>query len=68
MNKHKVKYHRNSDTKIQATENHIRTTAFERSVMNGGGGLKSILQRQPHPQLLTWYKHLVDCLVRMIIL
>ena len=36
MSKHKVKYHRYSDTK-QAKENHIRTTALERSVMNYWG-------------------------------
>ena len=33
MNKHKVKHHRNSDTKT-ANRDHIRTTALERSVMN----------------------------------
>ena len=50
MNKHKVKHHRNSDTKT-ANENHIRTTALERSVMNywGGGGLKLVLRAQTHP-------------------
>ena len=31
MNKHKVKHHRNSDTKT-AKRDHIRTTALERSV------------------------------------
>ena len=42
MNKHKVKHHRNSDTKT-ANRDHIRTTALERSVMNywGGGDLTS---------------------------
>ena len=34
MNTRKVKRHRNSDTKKQATENHKKTTASERSVMN----------------------------------
>ena len=29
MNTHKLKRHRNSDTKKQATENHSRTTTFE---------------------------------------
>ena len=34
VNTHKVKRHRNTDTKKQATENHNKTTALERSVMN----------------------------------
>ena len=39
MNKHKVKHHRNSDTKT-AYRDLIRTTALEGSVMNyWGGGL-----------------------------
>ena len=38
MNKHKVKHHRNSDTKTD-NRDHIRTTALERSVMNYWGGL-----------------------------
>ena len=40
MNKHKVKHHRNSDTKT-GNRYHTRTTVLERSVMNyrGGGGL-----------------------------
>ena len=29
---------------------------------------QSILRAQPHPQLLMWYKHLVDCSVRIMIL
>ena len=33
MNKHKVKHHRNSDTKT-ANRDHIKTIALERSVMN----------------------------------
>ena len=40
MNKHKVKHHRNSDTKT-ANRDHIRTTALERSVMNYWGALTS---------------------------
>ena len=36
MNKHKVKHHRNSDTKTGNID-HIRTTALERSVMNYWG-------------------------------
>ena len=37
-----------------------KTTALERSVMNhwgGGGGLKLVLRRQPHPQFLKWQKN-----------
>ena len=37
MNKHKVKHHRNSDTKT-SNRDQIRTTALERSVMNYWGG------------------------------
>ena len=40
MNKHKVKHHRNSDTKT-ANRNHIRTTALERTVMNYCGAYTS---------------------------
>ena len=55
MNTHKVKRHRNSD--IKTTENHNKTTAFERSVMNNRGwGLKLVLPAQPRPQFLKWYK------------
>ena len=44
-------------TQKQATENHNKTTAFERSVMNyWGGGLKLVLHAQPHPQFLKWCK------------
>ena len=68
INMHKVKRHRNSDTKKQATENHNKTTALERSVMNnwGGGGLKHVLRHQPRPQFLKWYDTLVGCSVCMI--
>ena len=49
MNKHKVKHHRNSDTKT-TNRDHIRTTDLEQSVMNyWGGGVKLVLRRQPHP-------------------
>ena len=53
MNKHKVKNHRNFDTKT-GNRDHIRTTTLERSVMNywgggRGGGLKLSLRMQPHP-------------------
>ena len=41
LNKHKVKHHRNSDTKT-ANRDHIRTTALERSVMNYCGASTSI--------------------------
>ena len=47
MNKHKVKHHRNSDTKT-GNRDHIRTTALERSLMNYWG-LKLVLRVQPHP-------------------
>ena len=47
MNKHKVKHHRNSDTKT-ANRDHIRTTALEWSEMNNWG-LKLVLRTQPHP-------------------
>ena len=67
MNTRKVKLHGNSDTKKQVTENHNKTTALERSVMNYWG-LKLVLRRQPHHQFLKWYKHLVDYSVRMITL
>ena len=55
MNTRKVKRHRSSDTK-KATENHNRTTALERSVMNYWGGLKLVLRAQAHHQFLKWYK------------
>ena len=54
MNKRKAKRHRNSDPK-QVTDDHNKTTALERSVMNYCG-LKVVLRRQPHPQFLNWYK------------
>ena len=41
MNKHKVKHHRNSDSKT-GDRKHIRTTALERSVMNNWGLKTSI--------------------------
>ena len=37
-----------------ATENHNKTTALERSVMNYWGWLKLALRAQPHPQFLKW--------------
>ena len=60
MIKHKVKYLRNSDTK-----NRQQRTTPEPPPWNG---LKLVLRRQRHSQLLTWYKHLVGCSVRMLIL
>ena len=44
MNTHKVKRHRNSDTKKQTTEHNNKTTSLERSVMNywGGGGVNML--------------------------
>ena len=33
----------------------------------GTGGLKLVLRRKSHPQLLTWYKHLVGCSVRQVL-
>ena len=47
INKHKIKHHRNTDTKT-GNRDHIRTTALERSVMNNWG-LKLVLRLQPHP-------------------
>ena len=38
MNKHKVKHHRNSDSKT-GNRDHIRTTTLERSVTDYWGGL-----------------------------
>ena len=38
MKTHKVKRHRNSDKKKQATKNHNKTTALERPVMHYWGG------------------------------
>ena len=64
MNKHKVKHHRNSDTKT-GNRDHISTTALERSVMNYWEGIKLVSRAKPHPPSLMWYKHLVDCSVRM---
>ena len=43
MNKHKVKHHRNSDTKT-SNRDQIRTTALERSVMNYWGALTSFMR------------------------
>ena len=51
MNTHKMKHHRNSDTKKQATENRNKTITLEQSVMNYWG-LKLVLRSQPH----QWYK------------
>ena len=51
MNKHKVKHPRNITktlTPKQATEDHIRTTALERSVTNSWGD-KLVVYAQPHP-------------------
>ena len=45
MNKHKMKCHRNSDSKT-GNRDHIRITALERLVMNNCG-LKLVLRRQP---------------------
>ena len=67
LNIQKMKRHRNSDTKKQATENHNNTTALERSVIISWG-LKLVSHAQPHPQFLNWYKQLVGCLFRMITL
>ena len=66
MNKDKVKYLRNSDTKNRQQKNHIRACALELSVMNNWWGLKLVWRCQPHPQLLTRYKHLAGSSVRML--
>ena len=58
MNKHKVKHHRNTDTKT-ANRDHTRTTALERSVMNYWG-LKLVL--------VTDVVQTCGCSVRMTIL
>ena len=56
MNTRKVKRHRNPGHPKQATENHNKTTALERSVKNYWG-VKLVLRAQPHPhQFLKWYK------------
>ena len=63
VNTHKVKRHRNAETKTrkQSIMCH-RSTALERSVKNyvcvggGGGGLRLVLRTKPHPQFLKWYK------------
>ena len=68
MNKHKVKHHRKSDTKTGTTEPHPNRRLVTVSNELLGGEVQLVLRRQPHPQLLTWYKHLVGCSVRMIIL
>ena len=54
MNKHKVKRHRNSDTKTgkrEPQQNYRRIG----TVSNGLLGLKLDLRVQPRPQLLKWY-------------
>ena len=50
INKHKVKHHRNSETKTGNRDNIrlIGTVTLERSVMNYWG-LKLVLRMQPHP-------------------
>ena len=55
MNTHKVKNVTETLTPKHTTENHNKTTALERSVMNYWG-LKHVLRRQPRPQFLKWYK------------
>ena len=73
MNTRKVKRHRNADTKTgnrESQQNYRRGTVSNELVcvcVWGGGGLKLVLRRQPHPQF-SWDKHLVDCSVRMITL
>ena len=57
MNKHKVKHHRNSDTKTVNGE--LQQSCRLRTVSNylewvGGGGLKLVLPAQTHPQFLKW--------------
>ena len=42
----------------QATENHNKTTALERSVMNARV-FKHVLRRQPRPQFGKWYKTII---------
>ena len=58
---HKVKHFQNSDTKTgnwEPYQNHRLGTVSNWLLWGGGGGeFKSILRRQRHPQLLTWYKH-----------
>ena len=41
MNKHKVKHHRNSDTKT-SNRDHVKNTTLERSVMNYWGAQTSL--------------------------
>ena len=48
-----LKYNMNTH---KVSENHIKTTALERSVMNYWGGLKLVLRAQPYPEFLKWYK------------
>ena len=59
-NKNRTKYNINTRKvkrqQKQATENHSKTTALQRSVINymyGGGGGQLFLYAQPHPQCLS---------------
>ena len=56
MNTHNC--HRNTESPKQATDNLVRTTALERSVMHywRGWGLKLVLRAQTHSQFMKWYK------------
>ena len=50
--RHRVRQHRTtSEQRIETVSNKLRGGG------GGGGGLPLVLQFQPHPQLLTWYKH-----------
>ena len=53
---HKVKRHRNSDTKTgqQRTQQNYRLDMVDNE-LRGGGGLKLVSRAQPNLQFLKWY-------------
>ena len=66
MNKHKVKHHRNSDTKT-ANRDHTRTATLERLVMNYWGAQTSFT-RTTSPSVTDLVQTFIRLLVRMTIL
>ena len=56
MNTHKMKRHRNSDTKNRQQRTKTELPHWNGQLLGGGGVLKHALWRQPRPQFLKWYK------------